>query len=100
MLLSHLPAQLSAWVSSLVAALDKRSAPRLALLLTGALFAVGRRTVTSWLRAADIRDDFRRAYSVLFSAGRRSVGVATQLLIFVLKPLIRLVSGDRLLFAI
>ncbi len=48
--LSHLPALVSAWFSQIVAALDRRSAPRLFLLLCGALFARGRRTVTSWFR--------------------------------------------------
>ena len=49
---SQLPALLSAWLSQIAAALDRRSAPRLFLLLCGALFARGRRTVTSWFRAA------------------------------------------------
>ena len=98
--LSHLPAQLSAWIALLVAVLDRRSAPFLSLLLLGALFAKGRRTVTSWLRAAGITDDFRRAYNALFAAGRRCRAIATRLLIAVLCPLFRLVGGDRLLFAI
>src|SRR5829696_2298234 len=40
------------WFSRLAAALDRRSAPRLALLFLGAVLARGRRTVTGWLRAA------------------------------------------------
>src|SRR4051794_21041670 len=63
---SHLPALLSSWFALLVTALDHRSAPRLALLLCGALFARGRRTVTSWFRAAGITDAFRPAYSALW----------------------------------
>ena len=51
---SHLPALVSAWLSQIVGVLDRRSAPRLLLLLLGALFARGRRTVTSWFRAAGI----------------------------------------------
>src|SRR5262245_38843717 len=97
---SHLPAQLSAWFVALTGVLDKRSAPRLALLLQGALFATGRRTVTSWLRAAGITLDFRRAYNALFAAGRRSGSIAILLLLRVLTPLFRLVGPDRLLFAI
>ena len=54
--LSHLPAAVSAWFHHLVGALDRRSAPRLFRLLLGALFARGRRTVTSWFRAAGIAD--------------------------------------------
>ena len=63
--LSHLPALLSAWLSQIADALDRRSAPRLLALLVGALLARGRRTVTSWFRAAGVTTDFRRAYSAL-----------------------------------
>jgi hypothetical protein len=63
--LSHLPAILSAWLSTLADALDRRSAPRLLRLLLGALFDRGRRTVPSWFRAAEITTDFRRAYAAL-----------------------------------
>ena len=100
MSLSYLPAQLSAWFSVLAAALDKRSAPRLTRLLLGALFAKGRRTVTSWLRAAGITAAFRHAYNALFAAGRRSAFISARLLLDVLKPLMRLIPGQRLLFAI
>ena len=40
------------WFSWLAAALDRRSAPRLALLLLGT--ARGRRTVTTWISAAKL----------------------------------------------
>ena len=40
--LSQLPARLSAWFTLLVGPLDRRSAPRLLLLLAGALFEIGR----------------------------------------------------------
>jgi hypothetical protein len=59
--LSQLPATLSACFATLTAALDRRSAPRLLALLVGALFARGRRSVTSWFRAAGISTDFRCA---------------------------------------
>jgi hypothetical protein len=42
------------WFSRLASALDHRSAPRLALLFLGAVLARGRRTVTSWIRAAKL----------------------------------------------
>ena len=60
---SFLPATLSACFSHIVGVLDRRSAPRLFLLLCGALFARGRRTVTSWFRPAGITTAFRRAYN-------------------------------------
>lgn len=98
--LSHLPANLSAWLSQIVGVLDRRSAPRLLQLLLGALFARGRRTVTSWFRAAGITDAFRPAYNALGSAGRRADALAYRLLGCVLLPLMRCVPGDHLLFAL
>jgi hypothetical protein len=97
---SQLPATLSAWLSLLTGALDRRSAPRLLQLLLGALFARGRRTVTSWFRPAGITADFRRAYSALWAAGRRAEGIAFRLLRGVLAPLLALAKGDYLLFAL
>jgi hypothetical protein len=97
---SQLPALLSAWFSDIAAALDRRSAPRLLLLLVGALFAKGRRTVTSWFRAPGITTDFRRAYSALWAAGRRAEDLAHRLLGCALLPLMRSAPGDRLLFAL
>jgi hypothetical protein len=98
--LSHLPAALSAWLSVIVAALDRRAAPRLFGLLVGALFARGRRTVTSWFRPAGITTDFRRAYSALWAAGRHAQALAYRLLGCALKPLMERVAGDHLLFAL
>ena len=46
------------WFSRLAAALDRRSAPRLALLFLGAVLARGRRTVTTWIRAAKLSDQY------------------------------------------
>jgi len=97
---SYLPAVLSAWFSQFVGVLDRRSAPRLGQLLCGALFARGRRTVTSWFRAAGITDDFRPAYSALWAAGRRASHLAVRLLGCVLLPLMRRLPGDWLLFAL
>jgi hypothetical protein len=97
---SQLPALLSAWFDQIAAALDRRSAPRLFLLLCGALFARGRRTVTSWFRAAGITSDFRNAYAALGAAGRRADALAYRLLGCALLPLLRAVPGDHLLFAL
>jgi hypothetical protein len=98
--LSHFPSLLSAWLSDIAAALDRRSAPRLLLLLCGALFARGRRTVTSWFRAAGITTEFRRAYSALWAAGRRAEALAHRLLCRAVAPLLRQAPGDHLLFAL
>jgi DDE superfamily endonuclease len=98
--LSQLPDLLSAWLIDITAALDRRSAPRLLLLLVGALFAKGRRTVTSWFRAAGITSEFRPAYNALRAAGRRTDALAYRLLCLALKPLMRRLAGDHILFAI
>jgi DDE superfamily endonuclease len=98
--LSQLPAVLSAWFTRLVGGLDRRSAPRLCLLLYGALFARGRRTVTSWFRAAGITVDFRRAYHALGAAGRQAHSLASRLLGCALRPLMCPAAGDHLLFAL
>jgi hypothetical protein len=50
------------WFAWLAAARDRRSAPRLALLFLGAVLARGRRTVTTWIRAAAVA---RRAQSLV-----------------------------------
>src|SRR6266571_2918652 len=98
--LSHLPAVLSAWFSQIVGGLDRRSAPRLFLLLCGGLFARGRRTVTSWFRSAGITDAFRPAYGALWAAGRQANAVACRLLSCALLPLMRQASCEHLLFAL
>jgi hypothetical protein len=100
MLFSQLPTPLSAWLAQLVSVLDARSAPRLFALFLGALFARGRRTVTSWFRAAGITADFRPAYNALWAAGRRAQLLAWRLLTGVLLPLLRQLPGDRLYFAL
>jgi hypothetical protein len=97
---SQLPALLSALLAPIAAALERRSAPRLLRLLCGALFARGRRTVTSWFRAAGITTDFRRAYCALWAAGRRAENLAFRLLRGPLAPLLALAPGDHLLFAL
>lgn len=93
--LSYLPALVASCFTRLATALDPRSAVRLPLLLCGLLLAAGRRTCTSWFRAAGIGDDFRRAYNVVWACGRRSDVVAARLL----PTLDPLLAGDRLLLA-
>jgi hypothetical protein len=63
----------------------------------GIVFARGRRTVTTWLRAVGIRDDFAVYYYFLQPLGRKARGMAVRLLTLLL---VRLETGDRLLFAI
>jgi hypothetical protein len=42
------------WFARLAAVLDRRSAPRLALLFLGAILARGRRTVTGWIPGSSL----------------------------------------------
>ena len=86
------------WFSYLAALLDVRSAPRLIRLFLGALLAAGRRTVTSWLRAAGIAEDFRPAYTTVAAAGRRTDLLAARLAHSALRPM--LAGARRLTFAI
>jgi hypothetical protein len=93
---SHLPPSLATAFAQMARWLHRRSAARLPLLLYGVLFAKGRRTVTSWFRAAGITDDFRCAYTTVCATGRRSQDVA----ISVLQTVRPLLGPKRLRLAI
>jgi hypothetical protein len=86
------------WFSRLASALDPRSAPRLAWLLVGAILARGRRTVTSWIRAAGLSDEFRPCYTTVSAAGKRTDLIAAHLAHGVVKPLVT--AATRLVFAL
>ena len=92
---SHFPPFLTSAFAALAHWLHKRSAARLPGLLVGLLFARGRRTVTSWFRAAGITDDFRPAYTTVCAVGRASDSLAITV-VGVVRPLLqakRLVVG-------
>lgn len=86
------------WFSRLASALDPRSAPRLAWLLVGAVLARGRRTVTSWIRAAGLGREFRHCYTTVAAAGNRTDLAAVHLAREVVKPLVA--DATRLTFAL
>jgi DDE superfamily endonuclease len=85
--LSHLPPFLTSAFAALAKWLHQSSASRLPVLLTGILFAKGRRTVSSWFRAAAITTDFRNAYTTVCAVGRDADSVAISALQTV-KPLL------------
>jgi hypothetical protein len=76
------------WFARLTSVLDRRSAPRLALLFLGAVLARGRRTVTSWIRAAGLSGQFRNCYTAVAAAGKKAETVAAYLVTTVVKPLL------------
>jgi hypothetical protein len=86
------------WFARLAAALDRRSAPRLTLLFLGAVLARGRRTVTSWIRAAGLSDQFRSCYTAVAAAGKKAETVAVHLVLGVVKPLVS--GAERLTLAL
>jgi hypothetical protein len=86
------------WFSTLAAALDPRSGPRLAWLFVGAILARGRRTVTSWIRAARLSDEYRQCYTTVAAAGSRPDRIAARLLREVVRPLVA--DADRPTFAL
>jgi len=91
------PGDWSEWSNWLAAGLHARNRWRLPVLLVGILFAQGRRTVTSWLRAAGVSPDFQDYYYFLDPLGRKTKTVATRLLLLVLRTL---PLPDRLLVVI
>src|ERR1051325_1388317 len=84
--LSQLPPHVSALLYALAHCLDRRLQGRFPQLLLGLLFARGRRTVTTWFRAAGIVEDFRQSYRLVHAAGRQVDLLATHLL-RVVRPL-------------
>jgi len=81
------PNQWSEWSEWLSAGMHARNRWRLPVLLVGILFANGRRTVTTWLRAAGISDDFDDYFYFLTCVGRKSELIATQLATLLLRTL-------------
>ena len=81
------PEQWSEWSEWLAAGLHARNRWRLPVLLTGMLLASGRRTVTTWLRAAGVNDDYQDYYYFLACVGRKSESIATQLVALLLRTL-------------
>ena len=81
------PDQWDEWSQWLAAGLHARNRWRLPVLFLGMLFASGRRTVTSWLRAAGISDDFQDYYYFLAAMGRKTELIATRLVVLILQTL-------------
>ena len=94
-----MPAVVSAALSRLAAFLDRRTRERFWSVFFGLLLCrEKRRTASAWFRAAGIGTDFRRAYDVLGSVGRRAGSLGTVLL----RAIERVAGGstDRAVFAL
>ena len=74
------PEELAEWAEWLSAGLHGRNRWRLVVVLSGMLFAIGRRTVTTWLRGAGVCTDYKAYYYFLGSVGRNTQRIADQLL--------------------
>ena len=95
MILPKPPDPVKRFLDFIAPTFDKRQADLVAPLFLGELLAHGRRTATSWFRAAGITDAFRPAYSALGAAGRRARDLGFRLLRGVLRPLLERQPGDR-----
>jgi hypothetical protein len=81
------------WFSRFASALDCRSAPRLARLFLGPVLARGRRTVTSWIRAAKLIGQYQPCYIAVAAAGKRADRIARRFLTEVVTPQLKGDSG-------
>ena len=91
------PAELASWIVTLAAVLDARVQHQLSLMFCGLLFARGRRTVTSWLRALGVRRHYEDHYYFLGSLGRKCESVAGCVLRLIAR---QLPVGPRVLLAL
>jgi hypothetical protein len=85
------------WTEWLAAGLQARSRWRLPLVMLGMLFAGGRRTVSTWLRANGLCDDWQDYYYFLQPVGRKAEALAERLLTLIV---LRLTLPERVLLAI
>ena len=67
-------------VASMARILDARSGFRLPIVVAGAMLARGRRTASSWYRAAGVGGDWDCFYDLLNAIGKRVAPLATPLL--------------------
>lgn len=88
---------LAAWVGTLAEHLHGRNAWRLQRLVVGILLAQGRRTVTSWFRAAGITRGFRSYYYFLAALGLKVQDLGLSILDLTIQ---RVPIGERLTLAL
>ena len=82
-----LPNRKADWCEFLTTALDRRSRKYFVTIILGMLLASGRRTVSCWLRAVGVSDDWQDHYYFLQTLGWRAKHVATKLLHLAVKQI-------------
>lgn len=93
----HYPQEWSEWWAYLAEGLHGRCRWRLGIVVFGMLFAGGRRTVTSWLRAAGVTRGFSEYYYFIAAVGRAAETLAARLFLLLED---QLPEQPRWLFAI
>jgi hypothetical protein len=83
----QLPADVTNWIAALSKLLDERNGFRLLPIFAGIFFGQGRRTVSSWLRAAGISDDYEDYYYFISTLGRKTKSLATRLLYLIMEAI-------------
>ena len=66
-------------VAAMQSLLHARIGLRLPIVMAGAMLARGRRTASSWFRAAGVKEDWDRFYEMLVSAGKFATSLALPL---------------------
>ena len=85
-------------VIAICSVLHQCSAWRLSIIIAGIVFANGRRTVTSWFRAAGITKQYKAFYYFIGSIGRKTETIATILFEIMINLIYR--KNDRVLMGI
>lgn len=75
-----LPKNIADWCEILTSVLDRRSQRYFLPVILGMMLSGGRRTVSSWLRAAGVSDDWQDYYYFLQTVGRSAGQLAKALL--------------------
>ena len=78
--------------------LHQRSAWRLSILMAGIVFAKGRKTITSWFRAAGITQQYKAFYYFIGAIGQKTEAIATILFEFMINLIYR--KDNRVLMGI
>jgi hypothetical protein len=92
-----LTANVKFWIERMSGCLDARVSEQLVPLMTGLLFATGRRTVSSWLRAGGLSDDYQGYYYFVSSLGHKVNALATVVLRIAVQVI---VPSGRILLAL